>query len=222
MSNQGWAARLSVCGEWLVWVVMLGVFWVTFTLSGGIVFGFAPASVAAATLVRERFLGRNDRIWRDGARFWRQSLLSAQPAVLPLGLVSAALGVNYLWLSLAGPEAAALRILTLIAAVLALSASAWTAPLAAHYELRPWGTTILATRLILTRPASTVLLAFCAAAIVYGAVTIPVLCLPAIGGWFTASTLLCLRFFADNENRQSGRHDITPDYALPTEPLSVR
>ncbi|MDT0269046.1 DUF624 domain-containing protein [Streptomyces sp. DSM 44915] len=213
---------LTTAADWFLWVLSLSAFWAVFTLAGGVLLGVAPASVAAATLVRERVLGRRDRIWRDGARIWARGFLASQLAVFPLVFVTVTLAANYLWFSALGPGATGGRLLTLAGFALAGTALAWAAPLAAHYTVPPWRVTPLATRLVLARPASSVLLAFTALGLSYAVAAVPVLGAVAIGGWWAASTCLCLRFFADNEERRTEPRAAAPALALPTQPLSTR
>lgn len=218
-TERGWATALANWGGWLTWVLALSAFWFVATLAGAVVLGVAPASVAAATLVRERSLGRHDRVWRDGFRHWARALVQSQAAFLPLAAATAILGTDYLWFSAMGPAAAPARLSTLIAFALTVIALAWAAPLAAHYEVRPWRVTVFATRMLLARPASSALLALVGGAIVYAAARIPFIALFAPGVWFTATTLLCLRFFADNDARQAEGPDEAPRLPLPHEPL---
>ncbi|WP_183091514.1 DUF624 domain-containing protein [Streptomyces radicis] len=217
----GWFSLLAAAGEWVTWSLSLSAFWLVFTVAGGVLLGVAPASVAAATLVRERTLGRHDRVWRDGARFWVREFPGSQAAVLPLVLVTATLAANYVWFSAQGQGATGARLVTLPALALAATALAWTAPLVAHYTVSPWRVTFLALRLTLARPACGVLLAFVAIAMAYAVLSVPVVAVVAVGAWWTVSTWLCLRFFDDNEERRGDPPSAGPLRTLPTHPLNV-
>lgn len=214
---------IASVGDWVWWVVSLTGFWVVATLAGGLLLGIAPASATAAALVRERDLSRHDRIWRDGPRMWARNFLRSQLALLPLIGAVAILGTNYLLFSGLGQEESAARVATLLAGLLVIAASSWAAPLFVHFEVPGWRVPFLAVRLVLARPFSSVLLCVTGAALLYVVSVLPALALAAPGTWWTASTLLCLRFFDDNARRLGQREAESSDavLALPTEPLRI-
>jgi hypothetical protein len=56
----------------LVWITDLNAVWLLFTLLGGVVFGLAPAAVAASTLVRKRFSGEKVRLLAEFCTVYRR------------------------------------------------------------------------------------------------------------------------------------------------------
>ncbi|WP_125773191.1 YesL family protein [Antribacter gilvus] len=218
----------------LVWCVVLTLVWVTFTLAGAVVLGAAPASVAVVGLVRRRERGDVVHPWRDAARTWRAELWRSQPAVLPALAVPAVLWGNYATLSALGPDASAARLATLAAFVAAAGIGAWAPALYLHYDLPLRRFLPMASRLALARPGSTVVLLFTGLVLAVACAVVPVLALVGLGAWWHASTWLCLRFFAENEDRLAAiRADAEapadrsgpPDRGAPTlpaEPLRIR
>ncbi|MEW9551744.1 YesL family protein [Nonomuraea sp. NPDC050783] len=191
----------AVCSE-IFWVARLNLLWIVFTLLGGVVLGLGPATVAAYTLARRHHRHESFQVW---AAFWsvyRREFVRASLLVLPLVLAATVLAGNYLYLSALGSGAGALRAVTYVALVALAAVGAYLGPLYVHYELPLWGYIPKASLLALTRPASTVLLLFVLAAIVFAATTVPALApLVSVGAWIYLNTWLCLRFFAENEAR---------------------
>ncbi|GAA3134631.1 hypothetical protein GCM10010466_26790 [Planomonospora alba] len=193
-----WPVRLySACDE-LLWVVRLNLAWIAFTLAGGVVLGLGPATVAAYTLARRHARGEWPPLWREFAAVYRREFARGSLLVLPPAAAAAVLYGNHLYFSALGQ--AAPRLATL-AGLLALAAvTAYLLPMYVHYDLEPLACLPRASRLVLARPASTVLLLFTLAAVVSAAAAFPFLALAlAAGAWIQLDTWLCLRFFDENE-----------------------
>ncbi|WP_159449155.1 DUF624 domain-containing protein [Demequina sp. NBRC 110055] len=210
---------LYEAADWVIWTLSLAMFWILGTMAGLVVLGLGPATEAAATLVRERSLGRADRVWRDGPRFWLASFAGAQAAVLPLAVVVSVLAVNLLATRSAGADLTWLRVMLLVAMAIVLVALGWVGPMRAHYEIAPWRAPSLAVRMVLARPFSAALAILVGAAIAAAVNFFPLAVLAAPGAWVVANTLLALHFFADNEARRSGVRDDSETFGLPARPL---
>ena len=227
--------RLAAACDVLAWCAGLTLGWALGVLAGGILLGVAPATAAAAELVRRRERGDAVRPVRDGIAAWRRELWRSQPVLLPPMLVVALLWTNYAVLSGLGRDAAGLRVATLVAFVVAVATVAWLPAVHAHYDLRTSRYLLAAGRLAIGRPASTVLLLFVAACLAFVCAEVPGLLLVGPGAWWFASTWLCLRFFAENDARLAesaaaaepdAAVDGTPEPAapartLPVEPLRI-
>lgn len=177
----------------MAWAAKLNVFWILFTLAGGVLFGVGPATVAAYTLARRRAMGESFRSWPEFVSAYRREFVRGSVLVLPLAAVIGLLVTNYhAFPALRLPIAVALGFLVVIAA--------YALPMAVHYDLRTPRLFPKASLFALTRPASSVLLLFVFTAVVFVSTTFPFLVLVlAVGGWIQLDTWLCLRFFAENE-----------------------
>ncbi len=217
--------RMVGSAEVLVWVAQLTAVWVVLTLAGGVVLGMAPATVAAVHLVRARDRGDVVRPLRDGLGHWRRELRGAQPAVLPALLLLVVLWSHYALLSATGPQLGALRLATLAGVALVAVATAYLPSLYVHYSLPWYRYPVVAVRLTLGRPASSVLLLLVTVTAGAAVAAAPGLALVAVGGWLQTTAWLCLRFLADNERRLAAADPTTrrPDLAqaLPCEPLRI-
>jgi uncharacterized membrane protein YesL len=216
-------ARVHAVGESVLLSLRLTVVWVLLTLAGGVVAGVAPATVTAASLVRRAALGDDGSFWSTAWATWRRELVPSQRVVLPVAVAVTVLGSNYVAFTALGRAATVPRLATLAAFVLTGAVAAWLPGLYVHYEL-PWYRYVpTALRLAIGRPASTVLLLFVALGFGVACSAVPALAVVGIGAWWYASTWLCLRFFAENEERledeRRGHRAETP--VLPTEPLRI-
>ena len=225
MSSQHWSVRAQAFCATIAWCCALNLLWLTFTLLGGVVLGVGPATVTACVAVRRRTCGESFKLG-DFAATWRREFLRGTAVVGPVAVVTGVLVANYVFFSALGPPADTARLVTLVALVLAVGVGAYVAPMYAHYDLPLWSILPKATRFALARPVPTVLLLFVFAALAFATATAPVLLFTvSIGGWLQTSTWLCLRFFAENEDRLASDaatpHSLA-DRTLPTEPLRIR
>lgn len=208
----------------IAWCAWLNAMWLAFTLLGGVLFGAGPATVAACTAVRRRIRGESVRL-HDFAAVWRREFLRGSLVLLPVFVVVFLLYSNYMYFSALGPQASVPRLVTLAALVFTLGAASYVAPMFAHYDLRPYKYLTSAMRFALARPLSTFLLLFVLAAFAFATAVMPVLAaVISFGGWWQASTWLCLRFFQENEDRLAGLSS-EPEAAgpgLPAQPLRIR
>ncbi|MGI5272142.1 YesL family protein [Nonomuraea sp. CA-218870] len=191
----------AACSE-VVWAARLNAQWIVFTLLGGVLLGLGPATVAAYTLARRHAHGESIQGW---AAFWgvyRREFIRASLLVLPPAVAAAVLVGNYLYFTALGPEGAAWRVVTVVALVALAGVGSYLGPLYAHYDLPLPAYLPKASLLALTRPASSALLLFVLAAIVFATMAAPLLApLVSVGAWICLNTWLCLRFFDENEAR---------------------
>lgn len=219
-----WTGHLHTLLAGIAWCAWLNALWLTFTLLGGVLLGIGPATVAACVVARRRMLGESIYL-RDFAAVWRKEFLRGSIVVLPVVAVIALLFTNYAFFSALGPQASAARLVTLAALVLAIGAGSYVAPMFAHYDLHPLRYLPKAMRFALGRPASTFILLFVFAAFAFASAVMTVLLMViTFGGWWQASTWLCVRLFQENEARLAGsgpeRSETGP--SLPVEPLRIR
>lgn len=120
----------------LTWIALLNLAWIAFTLLGGVVFGFAPSTVAASALVRRRV--RGDLV-RPLTAFWgvyRAEFFRANVLLMPVAFGMAALLFSWQYFE-RGPDALAgiLAGLALVLLGLCAAVGAVLVPLYCSYEL---------------------------------------------------------------------------------------
>jgi uncharacterized membrane protein YesL len=192
-TSPSWAIRLYEAADEVAWAAKLNLLWILFTLTGGVVLGVGPATVAAYTLARRRAMGESFRSWPAFVSAYRREFVHGNVLVLPLVAVTALLLTNY-------HAFPALRLAIAVALGFLVVIAAYALPMSVHYDLRTSQLLPKASLFALTRPASSVLLLFVFAAVVFVSTTFPFLVLVlAMGGWIQLDTWLCLRFFAENE-----------------------
>ncbi|MFI2297193.1 YesL family protein [Isoptericola sp. NPDC019571] len=189
-------------------MAQLNAMWIAFALLGGVVFGVAPASVAAARCVREHEKGRLHRPAVTFAQTWRSEFLGANLTLLPHLLVLAVLAWNYAAYSVSGPQASTPRLATLAGLLMVSAVGCWLPSLYVHYDVSRARFLVTAVRLTLSNPLPSVLLLFVLSVLTYASQRLPVLLLViTFGAWLYVSTWLGLRTFADNEARLARRAD---------------
>lgn len=202
MSHPAMSIRLQAACSEVVWAARLNGLWIVFTLLGGVVLGLGPATVAAYTLARRHARGESIHALPEFWRVYRREFVRASLLVLPLAVVATVLVGNFLYFAALGPGARAWQVATLVALVALACVGSYLGPLYAHYDLPLPAYLPKASLLALTRPASSVLLLFVLAAIVFATVAAPLLALLlSVGAWICLNTWLCLRFFEENEAR---------------------
>ena len=96
-------AGLDRALQWGVRLVWLNLWWLLFTLAGGVVLGFGPATVAAYGIARRWVHGDSDQsVPRTMGRLWRQHWRRSVTASLVTAAVLASL-VATLWLARTQP-----------------------------------------------------------------------------------------------------------------------
>jgi len=77
--NQGYVTGTLYTGmEWVTRIVYINALWIVFTLLGGVLFGFSPATAALFSIVRKWMDGEEvtalfSEFWKEYKRFFRKS-----------------------------------------------------------------------------------------------------------------------------------------------------
>lgn len=202
MSTTGWSIRLYDAADELVWAIKLNFLWIAFTLLGGIALGIGPATLTAYSLARRRSFGESFHALPAFRAGFRRELTRGALLVLPLLTAAVVLAGNYLYFASLGAQASIPRLACFVALVLLAVIAGYLLPMAVHYDLRVRELLPKASLMVISQPASSVVLLFVLVTIAYLAGTFPVLGLVlAAGGWIQLNTWLCLRFFSENEAR---------------------
>jgi uncharacterized membrane protein YesL len=193
--------------------------WIAFTLLGGVVFGFAPATVAASLLCRRRLrtaagedtvkdgdasadLGFLLAFWRAyRAEFWRANLV-----LLPVAIVCVLVASTLKFTITSAPGIVMLPVAAV--ALVCAAVVAFLPTMYVHYELPTLRYASTASRFVLANPGPALLLLLTAGGITVLTTFLPsLLVFFSIGAWIQASTALCLSFFASNDERMSALAD---------------
>lgn len=194
----GWALRAHRACEGIAWVATVNALWLVFTVAGAVVLGFAPASAAAAVLIRRRAQGEKVRAVREFADTWRREFVRANIALAPAGLVAALLALQAVLAVVADDTTTAIVVGVL--AVFTVVVEAVAVAMFAHYDLPLLRYLPTAVRWSLVNIPSVLLLAVAAVGIGGVSLALPgLLPLVTAGAWLVVSTTLCLSFFAANE-----------------------
>lgn len=197
-----WVIRLYEATGEVWWAIRLNLLWTAFTLLGGVVLGIGPATVAAYTLARRHARGESFPALPAFLDVYRRQFVRGTTLLLAVLGVSVFLVGDYLYFAARGPSAVAPRLATLVALAAVVVIVAYLLPMVVHYDLRASAFLPKASLFALSRPASSALLLFVFLAVVQVTATYPVLALViSVGGWIQLDTWLCLRFFAENEER---------------------
>lgn len=201
MTPRAWSIRLYEAADEVFWAVKLNLLWLLFTLAGGVILGVGPATLAAYAVARRRarnesFHGLSAFLTEYRREFGRGSVL-----VLPLVGALLLLITNYFYFASMGSAATAARLGTLGALAALVVVTAYLLPMVTHYDLPTYGYLPKASLFAITRPAASALLLLVFSAIAYAVRSYPFLMVAAVGGWIQLDTWLCLRLFAENEDR---------------------
>jgi uncharacterized membrane protein YesL len=181
----------------VVFVGMLNLLVVAFTLAGGIVAGWAPALSGATACSRTRLRGDTQKLMRTFAIEWRRRFWHANLLCAPSAAALACLGVSLL---IGRPETGALQVALVAAAALCLAHHVLVLTMDANYELRRTQCIRLSWEFLIRFPGAPLLLIATTALIIAITAFIPGL-LPvlSIGVWVHLCTALCLSFYAAND-----------------------
>ncbi|WP_221585273.1 YesL family protein [Microbacterium sp. G2-8] len=199
-SHTGWALRAQAACDWVLWVLTMNALWWLFTLGGAVVFGAAPATVAAAALTRRQLRGEKIHALRDFARIWRAELLTANAVLLPLYVAGALLGAALVSSFAAGTISSPLGALQIAAAIVVIAIAHVVAPMYAHYDL-PLGQYVTTAMRWAGGNLAHILVLLAGAALVVGAtLALPGL-LPflTVGALIVIDTALGIAFFRAND-----------------------
>lgn len=199
-ASPGWSTRLWGAADEVFWAAKLNGAWMLFSLAGGVVAGVGPATLAAYALARRHARGESFQCFPAFWVAYRREFRRGSLLVLPLLATAGLLVSNYDYFSSYAWKA---PLMVTGAAIIALVLiGAYALPMAVHYNAPVRSYVPKASLFALTRPAASVLLLFCLAALVFATMTFPLLGLVlSVGAWIQLDTWLCLRFFAENEAR---------------------
>jgi uncharacterized membrane protein YesL len=224
--SDNWTLRLHGACSVIVWCAVVNALVLVFTALGGVVLGLGPALIAAYVLTRRTLRGDAVRPLRDFTSVWRREFVRGNAVMLPPLLAAALLWANYSYFTALGPQASVARSATLIALIAVVGIGAILGPMYAHYALPLRAYLPMAAKFALAHPASTIILLFVFTTLAFVSAVFPVIAvMVSLGGWVHVSTWLCLRFFAENDDRLADQNrggppaDVT---ILPAEPLRMR
>jgi uncharacterized membrane protein YesL len=186
----GWADAAMYIG-------LLNLLVIAFSLAGGIVLGWAPALAAATSRSRTRLRGYSQQLVRAFATRWRRDFLHANLLTAPSAAALTGLGLGLLT---ATGGSRALQFGLWAAAAVCLAHLVLVLTMDAHYELRRVQCIRLAWAFLVRFPGAPLLLiattALAAAVTAFIPGLLPVV---AIGAWVHLCTALCLSFYAAND-----------------------
>jgi uncharacterized membrane protein YesL len=198
----GWAVRLHGAFEWVTWIITVNALWYGFSLLGGVVLGVAPASAAAAELTRRRLRGEAFPALRSFARAWRREFVAANVALGPAFVITGMLGFGILSVAQAGALGTPIAVVMIGASCLAAAITTVAVSMFAHYDLPRTAYLVTASRFTLGNLPHISLLVLAAVVVVTASLLLPGLTpFVSLGAWITASTTLCVAFFAANDRR---------------------
>lgn len=201
--NSVWSGRLYSLFDALSWIALLNLGMVVFTLLGGVVLGWAPATVAASSLVRKRARGESFSFFPTFWQAYRAEFLRANLLLQPVALVLVAL--LFSWQFFAGGNdllSTVLAPICLVVAALVVIVGSVLVPLVNHYDVPVRAALASAVTFTLANP----LLLLANAAAVTG-VLAATWFLPGLVPLFTfgllsyMTTRLALDFFVRNDQR---------------------
>lgn len=196
-----WALRLHAMFDWVLWILVVNALWYVFTLLGAIVLGAAPAAAAASALTRRRLRGEVfpavPAFWRE----WRRGFVDANLALGPGFAVVALLGLG-VGMAVSGSLGSPFGIVSLVALAIAATVTAIAVPMYAHYDLPRRAYLVTASRWMLRNLPHVFVLVLAAVAVLAVSAVVPgIVPFLSTGAWITASTVMCLGFFAANDRR---------------------
>lgn len=195
--------RFHAFADTVLFVGLLNLLVLVFTLAGGIVLGWAPAHAAAVRCSRSRLRGDLFPVIRTFAQTWREQFVAANALQAPGVVVLLVLVSNAIGLRVTGGPAA-LVVLSCIAAGVVVCYQIIAVTMDAHYELERRQVLRLAPSFLVRFPGVPLLLAATLALITVATLFVPgLLPILSIGTAMYLCTALCLSFFAANDRNIS-------------------
>ena len=142
----------------MLFVGLLNLLVLVFTLAGGIVLGWAPAHAAAVRCSRSRLRGNLFPVIRTFAQTWREQFVAANALQAPGAVVLLVLVSNAIGLHLTGGPTA-LVVLSCVAAGVVVCYQIIDVTMDAHYELERRQVLRLAPSFLIRFPGVPLLLA---------------------------------------------------------------
>ncbi len=198
MTSSRWALRAHAACEWIAWAALMNALWVAGSLAGGAVLGIGPATVAVATLTRRRLRGERVRPVRAFARTWAREFAGSQLTVGVPAAACALIGLQAAGRIASGADAWAATLA--VATAFTFIVTTVSGSMHAHYDIPRGRHIATASRWTLRNLGPALLLLATAGATAAATAAVPALFVfLSIGAWLTASTALCLGFFAAND-----------------------
>ncbi|MCX8456490.1 YesL family protein [Paenarthrobacter ureafaciens] len=202
MPSGGLGFRAYSFFDTLLWIACLNIFWITFTLLGGVLLGVGPSTAAAHILVRDRVRGNAAPLLKRFAREYFKNFLKGNLLGVPVLLVVVALFLNWSYFSAGwdlGSQVASMAVLLLV--LFAAGALCHLFPMFARYELTIPLYFLMSSRFAMRHLAGTAILLFMTAAAAFACRQVPGL-IPffGVGAWLYVTGWLCDRFFSANDD----------------------
>jgi uncharacterized membrane protein YesL len=201
------ASRLERWYTWLdtvLYLAVLNVLVLAFTLAGAVVLGWAPAVSAAVTCSRHRIRGRSFPVVRTFAAAWRDGFLSGNLLAAPAAVTLALLATSALALR-DRPGTGVLVGALVAAAAVCVAHLLLVFAMDAHFELRRRDCLRLAWAFMVRFPGAPLLLVATTALATVVTALVPGLApVISVGAWLHLCTALCLSFFAANDRHLDG------------------
>lgn len=197
-----WALRLHAAFDWVLWILTVNALWYAFTLLGGVILGVAPASAAAGELTRRRLRGEVFPALRSFWSAWRRGFWASNAALGPGFAAVVLLAAAVLGMSMADTLGSPFGVASLGSLVVAAAVMTVAVPMHAHYELTTSAYLVTASKWMLRNIPHVLILGIVAVAVIGAGFIVPgIIPFLSVGGWITASTAMCLGFFAANDRR---------------------
>lgn len=140
MGQKGRLGKLYGAFEYLYKLLYLNVLWLSFTVLGGFIFGWAPSTHALFHVIRKEFkseLGTDSHIFKTYLGAFKSSFVHGNIIGIILSLIGYMLLVNYRYASLRGEFIFQfIQVVTVVVAVLFVILLTYIFPMYAHYQLK--------------------------------------------------------------------------------------
>lgn len=203
MKPAAWAARAYEFFDALTWIALLNLAFISFTVLGGILFGFCPALVAASSLVRRRTKGEVFNLFRAFGTAWKLDFFRSNKILLPIAFALAALVSSWEFFRTDDyPAATVLAAVTLVVIAICVGVVSVLVPMVNHYDIQLRAVVPTAVTFTLVNPLLLILNLLVLAGVVFATRSLPGL-LPffTFGTAIYLTTRIALDFFHRNESR---------------------
>ncbi|UOE93581.1 DUF624 domain-containing protein [Alkalihalobacillus sp. LMS39] len=98
-TSTGWSSKLLVVFSWFVRFTYINLLWILFSVLGGIIFGFMPATAAMFAVMRKWLLGEREKsLFPQFFSYYKKDFLKLNGLGLILLLIGSVLYVNFSFL----------------------------------------------------------------------------------------------------------------------------
>ena len=163
--------------EWITRFAYLNLLWVSFTLIGGILFGFFPATIAMFAITREWLKGNTDKpIFKSFWAYYRKDFLKSNLLGLFIVIVSIIITADILYIQTNSNEFLTWTYIPLFAFMLIfIMLLFYIFPTFVHFELKVGKVIKNATLIMLINPINTFLIFLCLVPLFFIMKTLPAL-----------------------------------------------